>query len=64
MIQWLIISLEYIKDGLVDWERAVATREYIINKIKKEVAEGKRNEDDLRIFESRKIGDLQQATDK
>ncbi|BCU70019.1 hypothetical protein [Stygiolobus caldivivus] len=59
-----IFSLEYIEDGLVDWERAIETKNYIDDKIKREVAEDKRDKEDLYRFESRKIGDLQQATEK
>ncbi|ACP37429.1 hypothetical protein [Saccharolobus islandicus] len=56
--------LDYLEDGLVDWNRALDAKELIKNKYEKLLKEGLISKEELERYEYRKIYDLQQATEK
>ena len=56
--------LEYIEDGIVDWDYALDARENIRNKYKKLLKEGSITKEEFEKYENRKINYLQQAVEK
>jgi len=56
--------LEYIEDGIVDWDYALDARENIRNKYEKLLKEGSITKEEFEKYENRKINYLQQAVEK
>ncbi|WP_016729815.1 hypothetical protein [Saccharolobus islandicus] len=53
--------LDYLEDGLVDWNRALDAKELIKNKYERLLKEGLISKEELERYEYRKIYDLQQT---
>ena len=56
--------IDYIKDGLVDWERALIMKNYIETVLGSRLQDESIDRETYERYESRKISDIQQATEK